>query len=201
MGHMTRFPSPAVIPVVATAIALMGCGAKATSAGGDAATSTTVASSSPATSAAASSTPGACPTSNTRSFAKTRFVADVGLAAGTFHHWIYAPYRAGAFTKGAKGRVSALVKAGVVAVVDAKLVDNAYQNVQASPALCRALSAPLRDLKAELASVKGRVLAGDTSALASANTLVQRIESAAASNGASIIENGNLSLAQAATHS
>lgn len=197
MSTMTRRAPAALVPVLAATLTLTACGGKTASSGAGAATTTSGTSSS----ASASATPGACPTSNTRAFAKTRFVADVGLAAGTFHHWIYAPFKAGAFDKGAKGRVTALVKAGAVALVDAKLVDNAYQNVEASPALCTALIAPLGDLKTELTALKGRIVTGDTSAMGNVDGLVQRVESAAASNGASIIENADLGAAQTATHS
>lgn len=201
MNTMNRRASAALVPLVAATIALSGCGAKTPSSAGGAPTATTAPGSSSATSAGASAGPGGCPTTNTRSFAKTRFVADVGLAAGTFHHWIYAPYKAGSFNKGTKGRVTALIKAGAVALIDAKLIDNAYQNVEASPALCKALIAPLGDLKTELTTLKGHIATGDTTALGSVDSLVQRVESAAASNGASIIENADLGSAQAATHS
>src|SRR6185437_12863956 len=48
---------------------------------------------------AASASPGACPTSNTKSFAKTRFVADIALAGGAFKRYIYSPAKAGKFKK------------------------------------------------------------------------------------------------------
>lgn len=47
---------------------------------------------------------------------KTRFLLHVGLAYGAFHHWILLPYQKHAFNKGAKGRVTAIVKAGVAAL-------------------------------------------------------------------------------------
>jgi hypothetical protein len=42
-----------------------------------------------------------CPTSNTKSFAKTKFVLHAGLAFGAFHRYLYKPYQAGTFNKGA----------------------------------------------------------------------------------------------------
>lgn len=45
--------------------------------------------------------------------AKTRFVANAGLAAGATYQWIVKPYRNGKFKKGADGRTFALVKAGL----------------------------------------------------------------------------------------
>jgi hypothetical protein len=66
---------------------------------------------------AASVTPGTCPTENTKSFAKTRFVADVALAGGAFKRYIYSPAKAGQFKKGANGKVLALVKAAVSGLI------------------------------------------------------------------------------------
>src|ERR1700758_4929048 len=63
-----------------------------------------------AASVAATSTPGACPTKNTESFAKTKFVADVAIAGGAFKRYIYTPAKDGKFKKGANGRVLAFVK-------------------------------------------------------------------------------------------
>ena len=50
-----------------------------------------------AAAATATATPGACPTKNTESFAKTKFVADVALAGGAFKRYIYTPAKAGKF--------------------------------------------------------------------------------------------------------
>ena len=179
---MIRTTRTVLIPGVALTLALSACGGTGSTATGGVVTPT----------------PGACPTSSTRVFAKTRFVADIGLAAGTFHHWIYAPYRAGSFDKRAKGRLTALVKAGAVALVDAKLIDNAYRDVEASPALCTLLIAPLGDLRAALATAKEQLITGNTTGLGSLEGLVQRIESTAKSHGASIIENSDLASAQSA---
>lgn len=44
-------------------------------------------------------------------FAKTQFVLHTGLAIGAFRRWIYKPWKAGTFQKGADGRTAALVKA------------------------------------------------------------------------------------------
>ncbi len=195
---MTLHPRIAVVPVFAATRALSACGGSTTGSSGGAGMSS---GSTAGTVAKSASTAGACPTSNTKAFAKTRFVADVGLAAGTFHHWIYTPFKAGAFAKGAKGRVTALIKAGAVAIVDAKLAEHAYQDVEASPALCKVLIAPLGALKTELTSLKGKMVTGDTSSLAGVDGLVQQIESTASSNGAAITENADLNSAQAASNS
>lgn len=44
-------------------------------------------------------------------FAKTKFVLHTGLAIGAFRRWVYKPWKAGTFKKGANGRTAALVKA------------------------------------------------------------------------------------------
>jgi hypothetical protein len=45
-------------------------------------------------------------------FDKTRFATDLGVAYYCFHHWVYAPYKAGAFASGAPHRTKALLKGG-----------------------------------------------------------------------------------------
>jgi hypothetical protein len=45
-------------------------------------------------------------------FAKTKFVAHMGLAFGAFHRYIYKPLRTGAFKSSASGHIKALLKAG-----------------------------------------------------------------------------------------
>src|SRR5579872_2519868 len=37
-------------------------------------------------------------------FDKTRFATDLGVAFYAFHHWVFAPYRQGAFSSGASHR-------------------------------------------------------------------------------------------------
>ena len=45
-------------------------------------------------------------------FDKTRFAADLGVAYFCFHHFVYKPYREGAFSAGAPHRTKALIKGG-----------------------------------------------------------------------------------------
>jgi hypothetical protein len=49
-------------------------------------------------------------------FAKTKFVFHMGLAFGVFHRYIYKPFKTGAFSAGAPGRLKAAIKAGVAAL-------------------------------------------------------------------------------------
>ncbi|AEW99276.1 hypothetical protein [Streptantibioticus cattleyicolor] len=74
--------------------------------------------------------------------AKTRFVANASLAAGAAYQWIYKPYRAGTFHKGAKGRTSALVKGGLAGLFSYHRFRAAIRDAQGDPTLSKAV-APL----------------------------------------------------------
>ncbi|MFF0630678.1 hypothetical protein [Streptomyces sp. NPDC004296] len=75
-------------------------------------------------------------------FAKTRFVANAGLAAGATYQWIIKPYKAGGFKQGASHRKTALVKAGLAGVFTYNRLKAAVRNAQGDPTLAKAL-APL----------------------------------------------------------
>lgn len=187
---MKRTAALVAIPVLAGTMTLSACGGNdsssgATSAAGSAtATTSTTAGTTAATDAAAS-----CPTDgNTRAFAKTRFVADIGLAAGTFHRWIYKPYQEGAFKQGADGRTSALVKAAATAALDAKLINNAYKNVEANPTLCKSLKGPLGKLKDSVNSMQDGLKSGDLTSIATTQALVSSVMGTAQQNGLKITE-------------
>ncbi|WP_432148334.1 hypothetical protein [Streptomyces sp. bgisy029] len=74
--------------------------------------------------------------------AKTRFVANAGLAAGATYQWIVKPYRAGTFKKGAEGRPFALVKAGLAGGFAYNRLKAAAENAKGDPLLSKAV-APL----------------------------------------------------------
>nr|WP_203610982.1 hypothetical protein [Streptomyces cyaneofuscatus] len=74
--------------------------------------------------------------------AKTRFVANAGLAAGATYQWIVKPYRAGTFKKGAEGRTFALVKAGLAGGFAYNRLKAAAENAKGDPLLSKAV-APL----------------------------------------------------------
>ncbi|MCE1180455.1 MAG: hypothetical protein LWW86_15680 [Micrococcales bacterium] len=182
----TRIARVAVAPAMAASLLLAGCGGAATTAEG---TSTSAATSGSATSgSAATAAAVTCPTDNTRAFAKTRFVADLGLTAGTFHRWIYKPYIEGKFTKGADGRTGAIVKAAATAALDVKLLKNATENVKADPQLCNALAEPMTRLTTKLDQVKGDLTSGDLTSIAGAEAIVQEILSGSKKAGLSVTE-------------
>lgn len=88
--------------------------------------------------------PGESPATQARrqKLAKTRFVANAGLAAGATYQWIVKPYRAGKFKKGADGRTLALVKAGLAGGFAYNRLKAATANAKGDPLLSKAV-APL----------------------------------------------------------
>lgn len=129
-----------------------------------------------------------CPTSNTIKFAKTKFVLHVGLAAGTFHRYIYKPFKDGSFKSGTHGRILAFAKAGATALFDAHEIHKAAEDVKANPTLCKVLITPLHALESTFSSLKSKLTHGDTSSLDSVNGAVGSLESMSAGGGAAIAE-------------
>ncbi len=183
-----------VLTVVLGALVLVGCGkSTATSAGSSAGVTSSVPAAGAAggagTSAAAATTSaGGCPTSNTKSFAKSKFVLHVGLAAGTFHRYLYKPFKAGTFHKGASGRISGLVKGGATALFDEHEIRQAITDVKASPALCKVLIAPLSEVADKFTAMKSKLTSGDTTSLDTVNSSLSSISSTSAKDGAPITE-------------
>ncbi|MDP9436506.1 MAG: hypothetical protein M3P93_15465 [Actinomycetota bacterium] len=138
---------------------LAGCGGS-TDSTGDTGTGTGTGTGTAPTARAASASPAACPTENTRAFAKTRFVADIGGAAFLVRRYIYRPYQAGQFQQGAQGRTLALVKAAAAAAASAKLLSNAAENARANPTLCRTVAQPLENLTGTLNGLVGSLRNG-----------------------------------------
>lgn len=66
-----------------------------------------------------------------------------GLAFGAFHRYLYKPYQAGTFKKGASGRILAFIKGGLAALFIKREVRLATEDVKANPTLCKAIAAPL----------------------------------------------------------
>ncbi|MFI8822781.1 hypothetical protein [Streptomyces sp. NPDC053431] len=121
--------------------------------------------------------------------AKTRFVANAGLAAGATYQWIVKPYRAGKFKKGADGRTFALVKAGLAGAFTYNRLKAAVNNAQGDPLLSKAvapLSAgieALKDLGTKLR--KGEATAGDVGAFES---VINSVKNAGKSAGAEVVD-------------
>lgn len=96
------------------------------------------------TASSSSASSSASPTSSAekQKLAKTRFVANAGLAAGATYQWIVKPYKKGKFKKGADGRTFTLIKAGLVGTFAYNRLKAALNNAKGDPLLARAV-APL----------------------------------------------------------
>ncbi|MFG2722035.1 hypothetical protein ACGFW5_27660 [Streptomyces sp. NPDC048416] len=94
--------------------------------------------------------------------AKTRFVANAGLAAGAAYQWIVKPFKAGKFKKGAKGRTFALVKAGLAGAFTYNRLKAATENAKGDPLLSKAV-APLTSGIDSLKNLGSKLRKGDAS--------------------------------------
>ncbi|MFB8267869.1 MULTISPECIES: hypothetical protein [unclassified Streptomyces] len=120
-------------------------------------------------------------------FAKTRFVANAGLAAGATYQWIIKPYRKGKFKKGASGRKLALVKAGVAGAFAYNRLKAAVKNAKGDPLLSKAVAPltagidKLKDLPSKLR--KGE---GTDSVVNSFDDVINGVKDAGQSAGAEV---------------
>ncbi len=132
--------------------------------GGATACSSSGTSTNAATSASqsASAANASCAQAGTRKIPKTRLLADLGLTYGAFQRYLYKPYRAGAFQKGANGRTKALIKAGLATAAIVKLLSNASKNAAADPTLCKYVP-NINNIKSSLSSLTGKVKDGTAS--------------------------------------
>lgn len=171
------------VPVVSVSLAVAGCGGSSKT---PTAADTVPAGATVNTAVAAGDPASQCPAQSTQKFAKTRFVTNLALSSGAFYQWLYKPYQAGKFTKGAKGRTTALVKASLAGAFAAKQLNDATKNVKADPTLCKAFITPLTSLSKTLDSVKDKVKGGDVSALAGAGTAMDELLNTAKKQGMNI---------------
>lgn len=137
--------------------------------------------------AAATPSPSPSTSAEKQKFAKTRFVANAGLAAGATYQWIIKPYRDGKFKKGAKGRTFALIKAGLAGAFAYNRLKAAVENAKADPLLSKALA----PLTAGVESLKGlgsklrKGQAGDAD-ISSYEDVIKGIKDAGKSAGAEV---------------
>src|SRR4051812_42398697 len=174
-----------IIPIIL--LALTGCSSKSKDAAVTGAATTVGAPAAPAaTPTDGSMTPQACPTAQTRKFAKTRFITNAGLAAGAFKRYIYSPYRNGSFKSGAKGQKRAIVKAAAAGLFTLDQIRRARANVQADPTLCKALSAPMQRLSAAMRGMVDKLKRGeiDPTAIGAASGALESTRGTAGSAGA-----------------
>lgn len=178
-----------IVPALVLSLLVAGCGSSTKTAKSSAGAAATSAQQS-ASSAAGSTTAAGCPTSNTKSFAKTRFVADVGGALYLSNRYLLKPYKAGTFKKGAHGRTLALIKAAAAVAATTKLLKNAQTNAKANPTLCKSVSGPLTKVTSSLSGVVGGLKSGSLTGggLAGLGGLLGTLQSKAASAGIPVKE-------------
>lgn len=178
--------------LLAGTVLVTGCGSKTKSISNTAGGAVSSASSAVGGGSNASSSTDAsgttCPTSNTTNFAKTKFALHAGLAFGAFHRYIYKPFRAGGFQKGANGRIKAFLKAGAAGLFAKREVRLAIEDVKANPTLCKAIAAPLSKLSDSFGSIASRIKGGDTSGISDANGLIGTVTGAASKQGTTITD-------------
>jgi hypothetical protein len=110
-------------------------------------------------SSTASPSTASCANVGTRKIPKTRLLADLALTYGAFHHYLYKPYKTGAFRKGADGRIKAIIKAGLATAVIVKLLSNAKENAAADPTLCNYVP-NMDNIKASLSTLADKIKGG-----------------------------------------
>jgi len=203
---VSRRTPPIVAVLLAVSLLLTGCGGKSstatgTSGGGSSQSQASTAPQSQASTApqgqASTGTAAAgtqCPSSNTKNFAKSRFVLHTGEAFGAFHRYLYKPYQAGSFRKGTPGRLKAFLKAGAAALFIKRQVRLATEDVKANPTLCKAVAAPLGKVGDTISGAVSKLKGGDASGITDANTSIDGIKSSSASNGVAVKEDPNPNL-------
>ncbi|MFI2639910.1 hypothetical protein [Streptomyces sp. NPDC018610] len=133
----------------------------------------------------AAATPSPTTSAEKQKFAKTRFVANAGLAAGATYEWIWKPYKEGKFKKGAHGRKWTLVKAGLAGAFTYNRLKAATRNAQGDPTLSKAL-APLNAAIASLKDLPAKLRKGDGSAAKSFNDTINKVKDAGKDAGAPV---------------
>jgi hypothetical protein len=127
---------------------------------------------------AQTASPASCASVGTRKIPKTRLLADLALTYGAFHRYLYKPYRAGAFRKGASGRTKAVIKAGLAGAAIIKLLSNAQKNAEADPTLCKYVP-NIDTIKASLSRLTSKIRGGSATAgdADSTNSLFEQLKS------------------------
>jgi hypothetical protein len=99
----------------------------------------------------------ACQQVGSVNFDKTKFVLHAGLAFGAFHHFIYAPYKAGNLHG-----FGPLAKAGLAGLFTVHELKLAKADAESSPTLCH-LAAPFDKASAALSGSISKIKSGKAS--------------------------------------
>ncbi|AKJ13501.1 hypothetical protein ABB07_26765 [Streptomyces incarnatus] len=137
--------------------------------------------------AAPAATPSPTTSAERQKFAKARFVANAGLAAGATYQWIVKPWKAGKFKKGAHGRKLTLVKAGLAGAFTYNRLKAAVRNAQGDPLLSKAL-APLNAAIDGLKNLPAKLRSGDGNAAGAFDDIIGKVKDAGSSAGAPVKE-------------
>ncbi|MFE9168176.1 hypothetical protein [Streptomyces kebangsaanensis] len=135
--------------------------------------------------AVAAATPSPTTSAEKQKFAKTRFVANAGLAAGATYEWIVKPYKQGKFKKGAPHRKATLVKAALAGAFAYNRLRAAERNAKGDPKLAKAL-AGVSGAVAGLRHLPSRLRNGDSSAVNDYNNTINKVKDAGKSAGAPV---------------
>ena len=120
-------------------------------------------------------------------FAKTKFLLHSGIAAGAFYRYIYDPWRAGSFKKGAPGRAKALAKAAASGVVVVHELKIAARDAQCDGPALKALARPMTAAVTAAGALTSLAsLTGGLGSIGTAGAAFDDLKSAAAAAGASI---------------
>jgi hypothetical protein len=178
-----------VVALVMGLMILLG-GATACGSSGSSTSAAAPASQSASSAGTQTASPATCASVGTRKIPKTRLLADLALTYGAFHRYLYKPYKAGTFRKGAHGRTTAIIKAGLATAVILKLLSNAQKNAAADPTLCKYV--PTMDtIKASLRNLAAKIRGGTatSSDADGTNSLFEQLK-----NGAGFTSPGSTSL-------
>jgi hypothetical protein len=120
-------------------------------------------------------------------FAKTKFVLHAGLAFGAFHHFIYEPYKAGAFH--GPHKIRALAEAGAAGLFAYHELKLARTDARSSRLLSKVIL-PVAGLGGALLALGHELKRGQVNpgAIENANGQVTQIHSQSATAGAPITE-------------
>ncbi|MDR3664212.1 MAG: hypothetical protein P4L86_28170 [Mycobacterium sp.] len=193
MRTLVRLIAVLIIPVV---LLVGGCGHKQATTGSTASSSDSLPADPSGDAGDAAPISQTCPAQATTSFAKTKFVAHSGLAFGAFHHWLWKPFEAGTFKKGANGRITSFIKGGLAALFVKREIRLATTDVQADPTLCKAIIAPLDKVGDTVQAAFDKLKGGDASGVTDLNSSIGAIESSSQTNGVPIQEDENADIAK-----
>jgi hypothetical protein len=131
----------------------------------------------------------ACSKVGTKKLAKTRFLLHAGLGIGAFRHFVYTPFKAGKFNKGANGRVKAMVIAGAATLFALHQLKTAKGFAESDKTLCK-LVAPIDKLTGSLPGLGSGLKSGklDSNGIASTATNVASLKGSSTKLGAPITE-------------